>query len=124
MIRLLLLALLVAGTASCASLSGGITASDPFQSSAERRLSIRIENLGPGEASVRALAPGRRTEIGRVRERTVQQYSVPWSRTQEVRFQIEVTGGRRHTTLGVVVGPGELVHLVVADPVARSFIRR
>ena len=115
------LALVLGG---CAALSGGITSSDPFLASAERRLSVRVENIHQDDMSVRVLGAGRRHDLGRIQGRTVQQFSVPWPSHQEVRFQIEPIVGRRHTTHSVSAGPGERVHLVITQPVERSVVRR
>ncbi|TVP47565.1 MAG: hypothetical protein EA350_04760 [Gemmatimonadales bacterium] len=114
-------ALVVGG---CAILGGGITSSDPFRSQAERRLSVRVENVNTDEMTVNALAPGRRHSLGRIPGRSVQQFSIPWASTQDVRFQIEPLRGRRHTTRGVSVGPGESVHLLITQPVERSAVYR
>jgi hypothetical protein len=108
----------------CAALSGGITSSDPFRSQSERRLSVRIENVYGAEVTVSAIGPGRRHNLGRIQGHSVRQYSIPWFSTQEVRFQIEPETGRRFTTRGVPVGPGEFVSLLITEPVERSIVRR
>jgi hypothetical protein len=122
--RALILAAVLLLVGGCAALSGGITSSDPFRSQAEQRLSVRVENIHGDEMTVSAIAPGRRHSLGRIQGRSVQQYSIPWSATQELRFQIEPLTGRRHTTRGVPVAPGEVVSLVITQPVERSLIRR
>lgn len=122
--RALVLSAIVLAFGGCAALSGGITANDPFRSQAEQRLSVRIDNIHGDDMSVSALAPGRRHNLGRIQGRSVQQFSIPWSSTQEVRFHIEPLTGRRHTTRGVPVGPGEFVNLVITQPVERSTVRR
>jgi glucose dehydrogenase len=113
--------LLVTG---CAFLSGGITYDDPFQSQAERRLTVRVENLHSQDVRIVAMAPGRRFPLGQVEPRTVRQFSVAWSRQEEVRFQIEPLAGSRHTTQSVPAGPGDFLWLQVAEPASRSSIRR
>jgi len=122
--RALVLSALALVLGGCAALSGGITASDPFQASAERRLSVRVENIHQDDMSVRVIGAGRRHELGRIQGRTVQQFSVPWPSHQEVRFQIEPIVGRRHTTQSVPAGPGERVYLVITQPLERSVVRR
>lgn len=103
---------------------GGGASYDPFAGTAERRVTVRIQNLHNSDVNVVALGPGLRHEIGMVSARAVRQASVPWSGYQDLRFQIEPIGGRRVTTSGVAVGPGERVELIVQSPVERSFIRR
>jgi hypothetical protein len=122
--RLVLLASLFLLATGCGFLSGGITSSDPFMSHAERRLQVRVDNSNGMDMSVRAISAGRSVEMGRVRARSVQQFSIPWPGPQEVRFQVEPLGGRRHTTNGIPARPGEFVNLVITQPVERSFVRR
>jgi hypothetical protein len=117
-------AVLLVGLSGCAALTGGFAANDPFRGQAERQLTVRVENTGNEEVAVTALAPGRRTSLGRIQGRSVRQFSVPWSSIQDVRFQIEPLGGRRTTTAGIAVGPGEFVQLVVTQPADRSYVRR
>ncbi len=122
--RIVLLAATALLLGGCGFLFGGITHSDPFQSQAERRLSVRVENLNGEDMAVRALAAGRRVELGRVQGLSVRQFSIPWSRRQDVRFQIEPIAGRSHTTQPLPVGPGELVNLHITEPINRSYLRR
>jgi hypothetical protein len=124
MTRTLVLAAVFLLVGGCAVLSGGITSSDPFRSQAEQRLSVRVENVNFDDMTVTALSPGRRHSLGRIPGRSTRQYSIPWSSTQEIRFQIEPQTGRRHTTRGVPVGPGEFVSLIITQPVERSVVRR
>jgi hypothetical protein len=111
------------GTSACGWLPGG-TDWDPFASPGERRLAIRIENANRNDVEVRVISGGRRHNLGTVSSRTFRQTSIPWSSTQDLRFEINPLTGRRHTTQGVMVSPGDRVELIVADPVQRSVIRR
>jgi hypothetical protein len=122
--RILVLAAGALILTGCAALSGGITYNDPFQSTSERRLSVRVENTNGFDMSVVALAPGRRYQLGQVQGRTIRQFSIPWSQHQEVRFQIEPVAGRRHTTQALPVGPGEWIWLQITEPINRSVVRR
>jgi hypothetical protein len=109
----------------CGFLLSGLEPSDPFASTTERRVSVRVENLTSEDVMVRALGSGRRVEIGRVRARSIQQVSIPWSSFRDIRFQLELTtGGRPHTTLSVPVSPGDQVNLLVGVPLNRSQVRR
>jgi hypothetical protein len=122
--RIVLLAATALLLGGCGFFFGGITGSDPFQSQSERRLSVRVENLNGDDMAVRALAAGRRVELGRVQALSVRQFSIPWARRQDVRFQIEPIAGRSHTTQSVPVGPGEFVSLLITEPITRSQLRR
>jgi hypothetical protein len=124
-VRLVLLATLLAGATGCALLSGGIASSDPFMSASERRVIVRIDNLNGQDVAVTALGPGRRHNVGWIQSRTGRQYSVPWSgQRQEIRFQLEPRSGRRVTVPGFSVGPGEFVALVITEPLQNSYVRR
>ncbi len=97
---------------------------DPFASQAERRLSIRVENANRNDVQVRVISGGTRHDLGLVGGRSFRQTSVPWRGTADLRFEINPVAGRRHTTPGTTVSPGDRVELIVTEPVQRSFIRR
>lgn len=97
---------------------------DPFRPSSDRQLTVYVNNLHSRDATILLVAPGRRVRLGSVPGRSTEVFFAPWSQVQEVRFQVEPIGSRRHTTRGATVGPGERVELVVQNPVQHSFIRR
>ncbi len=107
----------------CSGLASG-GSWDPFAQSSERRLHVRVQNLTTTDVNVHILAPGRRLEVGLVASRSIRDFSIPWSGTQDARFQVEQIAGRRHTTTGVQVGPGERVEVIVQDPLQRTIVRR
>jgi hypothetical protein len=120
LVSVLGLVLLVTG---CGALSGRSTW-DPFASTQDRQISIRVENPTTADVTVSALSPGRRVQLGTVASRSTQQYRITWSSTQDIRFQIDPVGGRRHTTAPTGVSPGDRVELWVQQPLERSFVRR
>jgi hypothetical protein len=120
LVSVLGLVLLVTG---CGALSGR-SSWDPFASTQDRQISIRVENPTTADVTVFALSPGRRVELGIVGSRSTQQYRIAWSSTQDIRFQIDPLGGRRHTTPPTGVSPGDRVELWVQQPLERSFVRR
>jgi hypothetical protein len=107
----------------CGALAGR-SSWDPFASTQDRQISIRVENPTTMDVSVFALSPGRRMELGTVASRSTQQYRITWSLTQDIRFQIDPIGGRRHTTAPTGVSPGDRLELWVQQPLERSFVRR
>ncbi len=107
----------------CAAIGGG-SGWDPFAGAAERRLAVRVENVSRDDVRITALAPGRRLEMGLVGGRSRRDFSIPWQAMEDVRFQIEIVAGRRHTTVGVPVAAGDRVELIVQDPIQRSIVRR
>lgn len=97
---------------------------DPFRSADERQLLVVVNNQHDRDVNITITAPGQRSRLGFVPSRSFETYRVNWSRYQEARFVIEPTGGRRHTTGGMSVGPGDRIELVVVNPIQRSFVRR
>jgi hypothetical protein len=120
-----LLLLLVLGfmLPGCGLLNQG-SSWDPFRPSSERQLTVYVNNLHTRDAAVILVAPGRRVRLGSVPGRSTEIFFAPWSQVQEVRFQVEPVGARRHTTQGATVGPGERIELVIQNPAQHSFIRR
>lgn len=108
----------------CAALRGGDRGWDPFAQASERRLSILVQNPTNMDVAVEALAGSQRTALGFVSPRSQRHFRIPWQRIETIRFQLEPLGGRRYTTRGLGVGPGERVELVIQAPVSRSFVRR
>ena len=115
--------LLIFAAAGCGWVLGGSNW-DPFASPTERRLAIRVENANRNDMQVRVISGGTRHDLGMIGGRSYRQTSIPWSATGAVRFEIDPIAGRRFTTSGLTVAPGDRVELIIADPVQRSFIRR
>ena len=109
-------------TAGCNTLLRGNW--DPFQSSTGARIRILVTNETPGSVIVHVLSPTRRIPLGTIAGNGRENYSVPWSESQRIRFDIEILGGRTHVTSGSLVRPGDQVEIRVRDPVERSEVRR
>lgn len=107
----------------CGFLRGGSNW-DPFASQAERRVAIRVENANRSDVQVRVVAAGTRHDLGTIGGRSFRQTSIPWSSSGDLRFEINPIAGRRFTTRGVHVNPGDRVELIVVEPLQRSFVRR
>lgn len=103
---------------------GGHSRWDPFRTSEERQLRVRVDNVTHRDVVIHVLVAGHRTRLGRVPSRSAQMFGVPLSSAQEVRFQLDPVGDRRHTTDGMLVGPSEVLELIVLQPVSRSVVRR
>jgi len=117
------LLLLILTLSGCASLIGRGDW-DPFRSGGERRLTVMILNESRSTVSVRAISAGQRVGLGTVDGNARANFSIPWSRTQEVRFQLEPLMGRGYTTSGVTARPGERLQVWVRDPVQQSRVAR
>jgi hypothetical protein len=117
-------AFFTAGLSACARLLSGGSGWDPFTTSEERRVVLRVQNLHSQDVRVRAFATASQHDLGPVAGRGSRQIRVPWTVPGEVRFEIDPMLGSRFTTPGFWVSPGDQVELVVVDPVQRSFVRR
>jgi len=110
----------------CAALGGGSPQDDPFARGgpSEAQLMLRANNTLSEEVSIRVIDAGRTVDLGSVPARTTRQFTVEWSGSSRLAFQLEPFSGRRHTLPLVSVEPGDLLELVIQSPVERSVIRR
>jgi hypothetical protein len=109
--------------AGCSSIIGR-GSWDPFTPLSQNRVHIVVRNETLGSVTVRALSAGRRVNLGRIEGTARNNFSIPWSSAQDIRFQIELLGGSTHTTAGTLVHPGDQVEILVRDPVQRTTVRR
>jgi uncharacterized protein (DUF58 family) len=121
----LLLCVLV-GVSGCAALGGGSTQGDPFArgGASTGELILRASNTLSEEVAIRLIDGGRTVDLGSVPGRSTRQFTVQWSGSARVAFQVEPFSGRRHTLPMVSVESGDLLELVIQSPVERSVIRR
>lgn len=117
----LVLVCLVSG---CAVIGSGTRSGDPFRDSADRQITVIIENRVSEPIRVEAVGAGIREDVGFIGARSTRRVGVPWSRTQNIRFQLSPQAGRRSTTNDVNVGPGERLFLVIQAPLDRSYVQR
>ncbi|MSR23209.1 MAG: hypothetical protein EXR92_06685 [Gemmatimonadetes bacterium] len=109
-------------TAGCGTIMGRGDY-DPFRSRAETQLHIRVLNDNQSRVTIHVMTLGRRLNIGAVEGNQRSNFSIPWPLAQNIQFQIDILGERTHTTLGILVGPGDQVELRVRDPVSGSEVR-
>ncbi len=109
-------------TAGCNTLLRGNW--DPFRGSTGAQIRILVTNETPGSVIVHALSPARRITLGTIDGNGRNNYSIPWSELQGLRFQIESPGGSTHVTSSSLARPGDQVEIRVRDPIERSEVRR
>jgi hypothetical protein len=119
-----LLALVATLLATGCGVLGQRSSWDPFATTSERRLVINVQNRSVDDVTVNVLVAGRRESLGMITGRSHRQFSLSWSRAENVQFQLEPVAGRRHTVGGGVVRPGDRLDLYVQDPITRSFVSR
>jgi hypothetical protein len=110
----------------CAALGGGGAQGDPFArgGSSANQLILRANNTLAEDVSVRVVDRGRILDLGTVPGRSTRQFTVEWSGSSRLGFQVEPFSGRRHTLPLISVEPGDLLELVIQSPIERSVIRR
>ena len=108
--------------AGCAA-SHRTGSSEPFASSSEGELSIFIQNDNTVPVTVRATRGRGGMDTWTVDPRVRRVFSIAWDSQDNLRFRLELWGGRSHTTQTVRVGPGDQVELWIANPVQRSIVR-
>lgn len=97
---------------------------DPFAGANGDALTIRVENPTREDVEIEVAAAGLRESLGRVSARSRDQFQLPWPGSQEIRFHVNLIAGPRHTTRGVVVGPGDQIEMFIQTPIERTVVRR
>lgn len=115
--------LLACAVAGCGTLFGGQRES-PFAGSSASQVMVFVENRNREDVNVEVASPTGRQAVGRVSGRGRGQFTVDWTRTQELRFEVNLVAGSRHTIRVGSVSPGDRVELFVAPSVGESFARR
>lgn len=124
---LLLFALLVLGWGMLLApgcRAGGRQSVAPLTPRERGTLTIRVENLQFNDVTLHALAAGSRIRLGTVAGKGVGRFTIPWTTLTELRFEIDLLAGPSFTTRYISVNPGEVVEVVVQEPLERTIIRR
>jgi len=97
---------------------------DPFRTADERTLNVTVQNQNQSSVRITVVSPSRRTSVGTVDGNSRSGFSVSWSSMQELRFELEATGGARQMTSAVFAAPGDRVELVIRNPLSQSAVIR
>jgi len=97
---------------------------DPFRSADDDKIPIQVENLSAEDMMVMVLGTARRHDLGRVNSRSTARFAVPWSRSEQIRIQIEPMTSSPHTVSAASVEPGDHLELILNFPASRSVLRR
>lgn len=98
---------------------GRIPASDPFDGSAGT-LIIEVQNQNFLDATIYAIAPGIRRRLGTVTGKADGEFRMAWNFANPLRLTIDLLAGASCTTNQLLVGPGEVVQLVVESDLERD----
>ena len=105
------------GTLAVALLAAGCggTASPPpaFTGDASQVLTISIQNQQIDEARITLWINGVRRRLGDVRGNRTETFQVPMRGREPVRMQFDLTLGARCVTRDLVIGPGELIEVII-----------
>ncbi len=118
------LAVLLAA-AAVTGCAGFRTAPNPFEepASAQRTVTIEVENHNFNDATLRAIARMER-RLGVVTGNGRETFTIPWTTVDDLQIRIDLLAGSRFTTNRVTVSPGESVFLTIQNPLYRSLLRR
>lgn len=107
-------------SSSCAS-----TSRDPF-SGGERETSVEVEvlNLNFNDATLYAIRMGQRIRLGIVTGAKSETFTLRWTTSQPLRFEIRLLAGDRCVTGEIMTDPGDRLYLEIpqnfaSDPSCR-----
>ena len=105
------------GTLAVALLATGCSGTAPpppaFTGDASQVLTISIQNQQIDEARIWLYINGVRRRLGDVRGNRTETFQVPMTGREPVRMQFDLTLGARCVTRDVVIGPGELIEVII-----------
>jgi len=106
--RVLLAALLASSVAGC---FGRSEARSPFAggSRTQERIRIRVENQNFNDATVHAVRGGERVRLGEVTGKSDKDFTLRWSFSVPLEFEIHLVGGGSCSVRPMHVDPGDRV---------------
>jgi hypothetical protein len=121
-----LLLILAAALALGGCAAGYRTGADPFAagssageySASGRRLRIEVQNNNFNDARVEARGIGRQRRLGRVQGTGSEVFTMDWTVSAPIYFEIDLLGGERCVTRSIEVAGGQTVRLTI-DSMAR-----
>lgn len=126
--RLILALIVTAGLslpmAACMGMGTGVSGPDPFDASGPGLVFIEVRNTMEQEVIIRVRAGSFRQDLGSVQARSVTRVSFPWAEHGRLSVQIEPALGGRFTFPPREVVGGDILELVIQQPLERSQLRR
>lgn len=118
--RALVGALVLMGTAACASGQGQPGSGNPFAEAQgqSQEIQIRVVNFNFNDATVWTVVRDvRRERLGMVTGKSDATFTVPWTLSDALRLEFDLIGGVRCITDPLSVDPGEIIELQISvDP--------
>ena len=126
--HLLAASLVMAGlslsTPACMGMGAGPSGPDPFDSSGPGMVFMEVRNTMEQEVVIRVRAGRFNQDLGSVQARSVTRVSFPWADHGRLSVQIEPAMGGRFTFPPREVAGGDILELVIQQPLERSQLRR
>ena len=119
-VRLLSLALMVLAVATC--YRGYGRRRNPFAApgsgEGEGSIRVRVENQNFSDATIHALRGGERLRLGRVTGKSESNFTVRWTFSLPLQFEVDLTGGTGCNVRPISVDPGDqvILHIPIQVP--------
>ena len=120
--RLLAMALFALAPAGC--IKSAARVNNPFAPAGSREregsIQVRVENLNFGDATIHALRGGERIRLGEVTGKSEKSFTVRWSFSVPLEFQVDLVGGGACGIQPMTVDPGDKIWLRIPTEVGTS----
>lgn len=111
-------------TAACMGMGTGPSGPDPFDSSGPGLVFMEVRNTMEQDVTIRVRAGRFSQDLGSVQARSMTRVSFPWANHGRLSVQIEPAMGGRFTFPPREVVAGDILDLVIQQPLERSQLRR
>jgi len=109
LLRIPAVLVLTVGLTTCV----GSTARNPFAAPGTGRgggtIHVRVENQNFGDATVHAIRGGERIRLGQVTGKSEQNFTLRWTFSLPLEFEVDIIGGPRCGVRALDVDPGDRV---------------
>lgn len=108
-VRLVTLALTVSAPVAC--YQRGAKQRNPFAAPGSERgkesIRVRVENQNFNDATIHAIRGGERIRLGQVTGKTESTFTLPWTFSLPLQFQVHLNGGADCNVRAISVDPGD-----------------
>ncbi|MEJ2203204.1 MAG: hypothetical protein P8170_03765 [Gemmatimonadota bacterium] len=105
-----------------ACFSGWGRSRDPFREGpgGSRQISVRVENQNFGDAVIHASRGGERVRLGNVVGKTEETFTMDWTFSLSLEFEVNIVGGGRCLVTPLSVDPGDKVWVRIPTHLSAS----
>ncbi len=90
-----------------------LPSSDPFSGPAKSHVVIEVDNRSFNRATIWILSSAGVRRLGMVDGKLMKAFTIPWRRSDDMRFRVRILGERGFTTNPKLVAPGDHVELQI-----------